>query len=151
MTTIAWDGKLLAADTQLTVDNIKTVVRKILTVDPLGWVWAAAGEVDKEVEVLQFLKGEGPEPAPKRLREFEAICIDKEGKVFLYQEAVHPIPISSFIAIGSGGKIAMAAMHLGLDAKAAVGVASELDVNTNKYIDTYCPATKEFKYSKWPE
>lgn len=139
MTTIAWDGRTLAADTQLTFGDTRSYCRKIILLPEKNWVWAAAGEAEAELKVLLYLKGERPEPDPKEMKKFEALIWDNEKKqmFFLEESPVLQPVINKIHAIGSGWQIAMAALHLGLPSRAAVETAGELNIYTNTLVDTY--------------
>lgn len=158
MTTIAWLGRTLAADTQLTYsDDTKTFCHKIHLLGD-NHVVAIAGDFDAEFHfkrwllagakvddwlgsVLQFVK------KPK----FEAIYIDKYDQKWYYTNGPEAIPIEHrFHAIGSGGRIAMAAMHMGLNAVDAVLLAGDLDVNTNKIVERYDLQTGRLFLKKAP-
>jgi ATP-dependent protease HslVU (ClpYQ) peptidase subunit len=66
------------------------------------------------------------------------ILIDINGRIFMYS-STNPYPElieSPFFARGSGRDYAMAAMHLGCDARRAVEVACHFDINCGNGIDT---------------
>jgi ATP-dependent protease HslVU (ClpYQ) peptidase subunit len=142
MTTIAYDGKTIAADTQLTFGNIKSLCRKIYRFPEKEWIMACAGETNVEGQVLDFLRGKADRPNDKELKKFEAIVVNKEKEVFFFSEGLILQPVvSRTSAYGSGWQIAQAALHLGLPARSAVELASELDIYTNNIIDVYDIAT----------
>jgi ATP-dependent protease HslVU (ClpYQ) peptidase subunit len=158
MTTIAWKGRTLAADTQLTYeDNTKAFCRKIHDLGA-GHIVAIAGSVDAEYYfkkwliagakidswgnmVIEFLK------KPK----FEAIYIDKNNQKWYYTDGPAPMLIEhKFAAIGSGRSLALAGMHMGLSAMDAVLLAGDIDINTNKIVDTYDLQTGKLTLRKPP-
>jgi hypothetical protein len=158
MTTIAYKGRILAADTQLTYsDNTKTFCHKLHDLGS-GHVVAIAGDCDSEfhfkrwlmagakvddwqTKVIQFIK------KPK----FEAIYIDKYNQKWYYTDGPEAMPIEHrFHAIGSGWRIAMAGMHMGLSAVDSVLLAGDLDVNTNKIVEKYDIQTGKFTLRKPP-
>lgn len=139
MTTIAWKGNQLAADTQLTWDDhIRgKSTPKIVTL-PSGIILAGAGSNLSTVIAEKFFSN--PEwnsiehKARPRLKKYESIMVI-EGKV--YWTDGHLIPqlmADPYYAIGSGWKFAIAAMAKGDSAPEAVLFASTLDVYTNSEI-----------------
>lgn len=126
MTVVAFDGKLLAGDSQ--ISNNATAwasIRKIRRVK--GWLVGAAGDLDN---MTAFLKSFNPDNInePDKLcsnSALEAILISPDGVVY-YREGsgvVTKIKHEGFIAIGSGAIEAMCAMSAGADAVQAVKIA----------------------------
>ncbi len=144
MTTIAIKRNTLAADTQLTLgDDIKIYCQKIHILGA-GEVVAIAGNVDAEFHFKRWLiAGMKPDEWAAYFSElkepkYEAIYIDRFKSRWYFQDGSDCQPIEHrFYAIGSGSKLAMAAMHMGLSAVDAVLLAGDLDVNTNKIVDKY--------------
>lgn len=141
MTIIAWDGKTLAADKQCTTVGYATAVTKIFRIEQ-GLV-GIAGSPTHGMALLAWLKaGCDPDTWPaSRDPESSAdiLFITNEGKIFEYSGKGGPYPEpceDAFIATGSGRDYALAAMHLGHDARRAVEVACALDVFCGKGIDT---------------
>jgi hypothetical protein len=136
MTTIAWKGDLLAADTQLTWDDhIRGRSPPKIALLPTGIILAGAGDNLSTIIAERFFsnpKWEETEPKERpKLKKYEAIIVI-DGKV--YQMAGRLIPqllADPFYAIGSGWKFAIAAMARGDTAPEAVLFASTLDINTN--------------------
>ncbi len=145
MTTIAWKGRTLAADTQLTYeDNTKAFCRKIHDLGA-GHIVAIAGSVDAEYYFKKWLQaGAKLENWEEKVKsylkkpKFEAIYIDKHNTKWYYTDGPAPMLIEhKFAAIGSGRSLALAGMHIGLSAMDAVLLAGDIDINTNKTVDTY--------------
>jgi hypothetical protein len=155
MTTIAWRGRILAADTQLTHSGgIPTLCRKLRKMGHKGCL-SIAGNVDDEYIFTQWLLagGKQDEWPHERMKKavFEAIYIDQWNDVWFYINNSAPIAMEhEFFAIGQGDRLALAAMQLGMGAKDAVLFASELNVNTNNLVDTYDLQTGKITLSKWP-
>jgi hypothetical protein len=81
----------------------------------------------------------------------DAIYIDKFDQKWYFTDGPERMPIEHrFHAIGSGGRIAMAAMHMGLSAVDAVLLAGDLDVNTNKIVERYDLQTGKLFLKKAP-
>jgi hypothetical protein len=153
MTTIAWRGRVLAADTQLTMgDDSWTFTRKLVPIRGGGCL-TVAGDAKTETLFKAWLsKGAKIEDFDKKvMKKFTAIYVDREKNIWWYDNSPGRILIShQFHAVGTGEGRAMAAMHLGATAKEAILFASETDVNTNAYIDTYDLQTNKVTLCKWP-
>lgn len=151
MTTIAFKDGLLAADTQITEGTVKYFGHKI-EILPDGRVFTGAGDVIDGYNFLEWLQAP-TKKIPKLNKGFEAIIIDPEdGSYKKYQKdciaVVHDDPIFS---TGSGWILARAAMLLGLSAKDAVEFAGDVDIHTNKLVDTYDVKTKKLSLVKFPK
>lgn len=140
MTTIAWDGKTLAADKQSTSDGLKRITTKIHRVRD-GLV-AITGNGAHGYALLGWFNSERDIAAwPKHSDENTCgniIHITSAG-IFVYNGAGYPHgePIENkFIAFGHGRDYAMAAMHMGADAKKALEIASIYDAYTGMGVDT---------------
>ncbi len=151
MTTIALRGRILAADTQLAFADMRLFCRKIFPIGNKGCI-AFAGNSDAEFLFRRwFMAGEKLENHDKAMSKCDAIYIDQWKDRWWYPDGgPEKIPIEhEFHAIGSGSKLAMAGMQLGLTAKEAVEFASEMDVNTNSLVDTYDIQTQKLTLCKW--
>jgi hypothetical protein len=136
MTTIAWDGVMLAADKQVTECNRAAgVMTKIGRLDA-DRLWAVSGLVGNSVQALQWVRhgGSGPYPWPP---EVELYVVHRDGRVDVYEQSAIPFTLDPgpFTA-GSGGAAAQAAMQMGADAHVAVAIASTIDVYTGGGVDT---------------
>jgi ATP-dependent protease HslVU (ClpYQ) peptidase subunit len=138
MTVIAYDGKTLAADKLATNGGMCLTTTKIRRV-PLGMI-GASGDVhvtralavwaEQGFKVKDF-------PSEAKDNTSQLILIGHDGKKLLYCGSAHPAELEdTFLAIGSGRDYAMAAMHLGHDAKTAVQVACDLDAYCGAGITT---------------
>lgn len=139
MTIIAWDGKTLAADKRGTCAGMAYTVTKIHRL-PDGLVAFSGGGAHAS-ELLNWFHG-ARDPATYPRCEDDggagAIRIAMDGRIFMYA-AANPFPESiesPFFARGSGRDYAMAAMHLGCDARRAVEVACAFDIGCGNGIDT---------------
>lgn len=139
MTVIAFDGKTLAADKRAVNNGYKGgTVTKIHRWD--GGLCAFSGDMDVGVQLVHWLR-EGAKPAryPRAQEKGAAnfLVIHTGGRVERYEGAPVPLLMESRIhAMGSGRDYALAAMHLGCDARRAVQVACELDTGCGNGIDT---------------
>ena len=139
MTIIAWDGKTLAADKASTSVGYARTVTKIFRV-PEGLV-GFAGCAEHAMQLLEWFMASRPSGEfPKRAKDEEcagALFIGNDGVCWGYGATPYPERVEErFDAIGCGRDYALAAMHLGHDARHAVEVACALDVNCGKGIDT---------------
>lgn len=138
MTVIAWDGKTLAADRAATNCGFKNTVCKVHRV-PDGIV-AFSGDGDAAMTLLEWFKAgriNGYPAAQTGDVRASAFFVGNDGRLLVYDKGAHPTPyLQPFAAMGSGRDYALAAMHLGRDAKAAVEVACALDSDCGNGIDT---------------
>ena len=156
-TTICWKGRTLAADTQLTFsDDTHVFCHKIHLLGD-NHVVAIAGDYDAEFHFKRWLMAGAKvdewvaSNILVKKPKFEAIYIDKNGNKWYYSNGPEALPIESrFFAIGSGGKIAMAGMHMGLNAVDAVLLAGDIDINTNKIVERYDIQTRRLFLKKPP-
>ena len=149
MTTIAWDGKVLAADTLMTEGgHLKGKARKLFRLSD-GSICAGAGNYREVISAVEYLNNPDPE---QEVPDFESSCLiriypDRTVKLVV-EKLVHLPVITESIAEGSGKEFAMTALHLGLDAVQAVKLASELDVYTGSEIETMTLEDRETEISK---
>jgi hypothetical protein len=135
MTTIAWDGKTLAADKQCSDGNHKFAVTKIKRVN--GELLGFSGGLYRCKEMLAWYCGERkPEDFPKgESDDFSELMVIRDGKIFLYGSK-YPIEVEdNRFAVGSGSPYALAAMECGLSAEDAVQTAIKFDPSTGMGID----------------
>ena len=139
MTIIAWDGKTLAADRRVTQASYKGYsATKIHAWD--GGLCGFAGDLDTGVTLLAWLHaGADPNTFPQIQSEDPStlLVIYADGQVAQYGRTPFPMYMEGpFHAVGSGRSYALAAMHLGKNAKRAVEVACALDAGCGNGIDT---------------
>ena len=143
MTTIAFDGMVLAADT-LGVDHygLRSTIHKIIN----GPVWVAgfAGSHGKMIkwqnatrhmgidEVLAY----GYPTFEKEVDDPAIMVIERaSGLIWRHTDGVLTAHHNKQFAIGSGRDYALMAMHMGLSSKRAIIEVSKFDVYTNDMID----------------
>lgn len=145
MTVIAWDGKTLAADKAATNVGYRRTVTKVYK------YWCAkamkfhlvafSGNGDQAMELLEwFRNGRDPATYPKFQEDTEGctdcVFIDHHGTCWSYGKTAYPQKWEDkFNATGHGRDFALAAMHLGLDARQAVEVACALDNTCGNGVD----------------
>ena len=126
-TTIAYDGKTVAFDSQRTCGHYKTWTNAKVT-RIRGALVGCAGDV---AEIMKFKAWYAnpllPFPGTK---EIEVLVVEPNGKVYTYGDNPTKIEISAPCAIGSGGSIALGAIVAGKTAKEAVEIAATQDIYT---------------------
>lgn len=132
MTTIAYREGVLAGDSQAT-DSQKWQCVKVYRLDTEAGelLVGYCGEVFAAHVFMRWLTDGGREPDLGN-EQFEAIVISaKTGRVTMWNQSLVPFrPRGKFFAIGSGGPVAMGAMHKGADAVEAVKIACKVDPYT---------------------
>lgn len=136
MSTVAWDGRFLAADRQATSAHggIYTT-RKISSFG--GELLAVTGDESVAADLLAWYRAGARRKAfPECARNDDAtlLVIDKYGSR-LYTKGPSPMLRQGLITLGSGADYAMAAMHFGQSAEGAVAVACELDAFSGGGVD----------------
>lgn len=140
MTVIVWDGKTLAADKRaVSAGYGGGTVTKIHRWE--GGLMGFSGDYDLGIAMLDWLRaGASPSQYPQRQRTEDytaVIVVRRDGTVVRYEREPVPMPFQNVPqAMGSGRDYALAAIHLGCDARRAVEVACALDVGCGNGIDT---------------
>lgn len=135
MTTIAWDGKILAADSQGTAAGAieyyhNTKIKRLKS----GAVMASCGDRADGFAVQSWIDGKSDKPVVSD--GFEAIVIEKGKAKVLVHPSLHPYPVKPPYAVGSGWRWALAAMDHGKNAPDAIRYAKTRDVNTGGRVRT---------------
>ncbi len=130
MTTIAFDGRTMAADTQQSGDFIDQFrAPKIVGSKDRRILTAGAGRVSS-IERLRawFFAGADLALLPQlEEKDDSTLLIVQGGKVFELDREGFLIEVGAPYAIGTGAKFAMGAMLAGADARQAVRIAIKLD------------------------
>lgn len=134
MTTVACDGKTMAADGLVTRGNMIVAerARKVRRL-PDGRIVGFAGEVPAAEAFVEWLREGGKFPA---LRGFTGMVLEPSGCIFLYEGNGIPIPTDGVQAIGSGAPHALTAMDCGKSPAEAVRLAAKRDSATGGRILT---------------
>ena len=130
MTTVAFDGITLAADSQTNGSYVE-YHNKIARIGNV--VVACAGTVSEIAQFQRWCKDRTKDKPI--LTDFSCLEI-RSGKVYYYDENLEPLTPSIPVAIGSGSDFAMGAMLAGATAKEAVKIACKLDSNSGGKIKT---------------
>lgn len=144
MTTIAYKDGVLAADSQLTLDDVAYLSSDKITIISTRLVIAGAGDANECMRMENWFRKVGTDwekelaTKPTVKKSYEAIVISDGKPYTIFKDGFLDSLAHPFFALGSGWKFAMAAMHLGKSATEAILLASVFDVNTNdriRYID----------------
>lgn len=139
MTTIAWDGKTLAADRRVTCGGVTDAkVHKIVRRED-GALAGSAGNTSLGAAFKRwFLSGE-PGERPPLSREQETangVIIRPSGLIEIHDVCGWYEAEAPHYALGSGWEIALGAMAAGASAEEAVRIAAKLDGNTGDEVET---------------
>ena len=139
MTTIAWDGKTLAADRQAHhgPSNTKYERKKLCVLD--GKAIAGAGRASLNDAMANWITYGGDLPDACKEGEYTVVVANAENECEVYEGVPIPlkIPAGVKLAWGSGAQAAMAAMECGKDAREAIEIASRVDLDTGCGIDSH--------------
>ena len=134
MTTIAYDGKTICADTLACwgSERGRAPIEKIIT--RASGIYALSGSFAVRDEVIDWIENgakRGDAPNLVGDEEWQVIFIDKDGAAY-FGISVSPglVPIVAPFTIGSGGEFALGAMLAGKSAHDAVKIAAILDIKT---------------------
>ena len=141
MTTLAFDGKTLASDSQVSCGGMitSTSEQKIYILKD-GRCFAGCGTVKFVTIVLKWLNDGQPDPAPtwdEKDGDFEGLIVNADGTnpCEIYSGGVFS-PVEVPWVGGSGCRFALAAMRLGYTARQAVECAKGLDAYTGGPVQT---------------
>ena len=135
MTTLAFDGKILAADTLVTADGMAFGHAKKIFKLKDGRYFAFCGSFALELAIIEWLNG-GEVPSILDQEGLGGIVIDKDGKAYEFNRSFRLYPACIPWAGGSGEQIAMTAMKCGKTAVQAVKVACSLDIHSREPINS---------------
>ncbi len=129
MTTVAWDGCTLAADTRITEGTLIQRGQKLFRLSD-GRLFAGAGDLESIHVVVEYLESE-TDDKPDGLENFTALLIDTDGRAWRLESRLVPMPVlEPYAAIGSGQPYALMAMELGRSAREAVELACRFDASS---------------------
>ena len=131
ITTVAWDGRYVAADSQITYgDRTRGLspCQKIKVID--GVVYALSGSAALFQPMIDwYLAGHDPKEVPTdRPDAGSDLIVFKGGRCTLFCTSMpYPLEFKAPEAFGSGSSIAQVAMSMGADARRAVEEAIKFD------------------------
>lgn len=128
MTTIAWDGKTVAADSLKTIrDGFERRAGSFQKIKRVGdIVYAITGSAALFDPLIEWHKeGAFRNKMPKDKHDgYSALLVFSEGRCFCYTTDIgYPEELFAPDAFGSGSDYALGALHAGVDAARAVQVA----------------------------
>jgi hypothetical protein len=138
MTTVAFDGRTLAADRLGTIGGTPIPSPKIFRVRRLGreLLVGFSGDYVLAMAWLRWMEGGEPPPTANDPHDLHAMVIDERRRIWIADlRRVYTLVQRPRWATGSGADYAMAAMELGRSAPQAVRLASKLDINTGWGVD----------------
>lgn len=141
MTTVAWDGRLLAADSRCVDSGRKgDSIKKVFTLDK--YVVAGSGSYASLLKLVRGMDSKENEIKIELEQNFHGFVWDREDQRMwqLFGDAEFQPLTHKWAACGSGGDFAFSAMALGFDAQEAVRFASKYDVHTGgrvQVVDTH--------------
>lgn len=148
MTTIAYDGRYLSIDSQLTAGGRKMVGTKLLKAtndDGEKLVIAGCGTWREIKLFVEWLDGGSEEPT---WDEFEALVAYPDGRVHHYQTVSEPLDVTGEpTTLGSGADYAMGALLSGKTAPEAVLVATQADLYSGGKVKTHDTRPEKTKKS----
>jgi hypothetical protein len=131
MTTIAYRWGVLAADSRMMLGGWKspydaTKLHRL----PDGTVCGVVGEYSLGIAFVEWLQSREVDGRPS-LEGASVVHLAKDGTITVHEGGgAFPIGKPDFGAWGSGMPAALAAMHMGADARKAVEIAALLDDST---------------------
>lgn len=156
MTTIAWDGQILAVDRQATVGSAKNTVSKMTLTPQRDFVLAGAGNpAVLRLLVLWFVAGRNPKAWPEAQSGdswTRLIALDiANRRVFVYERWPAEVEVEDpFDAWGSGCEYATGVMACQRSAVEAVRIASRFDAHTGRGCDFFDCAQPELGIQRAP-
>lgn len=139
MTTIAFDGKTLAADKQISFGGLPGTTNKLHLIH--GMLIAGTGSSALIGAMIYWIaNGADRDKFPAQQRDEKEcasiLVVFQDGSLNQYENTPDPITVlNKQWAIGSGRDFALAAMHLGKTAVEAVEIACLFDTNSGQGVD----------------
>lgn len=128
MTTVAWDGQVLAADTLASGGAFNRHIEKVHCIKP-GIYFAGAGDAQDALAVADWLSNPKKEK-PELEDNFVGILVES-GKCYRLESKLIKMPVKEkHHSVGSGASFAIVAMYLGQGAIEAIQTASIFDERT---------------------
>lgn len=129
MTTIAWDGRTLAADKGAWSGGLHQAARKVHRVtapDGRRFLVAFAGDVAFCAEVLRWMRGKGGQPGPCLADDLNrdcAVVIDEKLHIWRLSSRLIWVPCEGRVhSSGAGQEVALGALMAGAGAIKAIRI-----------------------------
>jgi len=141
MSVVAWDGSVVAADKRACLAGAAMTVTKIWR-QPDGIVFATTGDLSFGLAAIQWWKdGADPKAWPpfQTTDDWARVLIFEPGqRPYCYErQPVRQVVEDPFMAWGSGREFALGALAMGADARRAVEVACQFNVDCGNGIDAF--------------
>lgn len=139
MTTIACNATEMACDLQGTLQGVQTLKlhTKIWKFPPNAiygdgeFIVGMAGSADEMIEMVDFLANPEGWKNPPRIRHTSGLVVTAKKQIFYFANPVKWIAVKEkHYAIGSGGPVALGALHAGASPKEAILAATKVDPMT---------------------
>ena len=143
---------VIASDSQVSHGNKKFTAKKLFEL--AGEAVGMAGNMDSCAKFIGWYSaGCDSESVPEFDKDddlyFEALVLDKSGRLMLWDTAMLPQEVlDDFYAIGSGSQAALGAMRAGATVERAIAIASEIDLYTDCNIVAVSVIGKPFRSSE---
>lgn len=141
MSTIAWDGKTLAADCQVTCHETPQKCSKIKKLSD-GTILGTVGSLstgaimmrwyEDGADLMRYPHSQGDKEDWSYL-----IVVKPDGEVLEYSRHPYPRIVSVPFGWGSGRDYALGAMEMGADAIKAVEISCKLDIHTGMGVESF--------------
>lgn len=138
MTTIAYRGGIVASDSRASSgSNIMSDFFRKIGRFPDHGIYAQTGDVAKTQKYIASVMAGKPDTRVLGFGD-AVLVVDKYGSVSQACESgITELDPTQFYAWGSGAQAALAAMHMGADAKTAVKIAAKIDMYTGGKIHAF--------------
>lgn len=133
MTTIAWTGPEVAADTRGTISEYIQQSPTEKLIKHKGVIYCLTGDFAQCLAVVDWLKrGADLGDVPDFLDEpgFDILVIKDSVTGHVYANSYHPYQVSPPVTLGTGHAVAIGAIMAGASAYEAVEHACKLDMNS---------------------
>jgi hypothetical protein len=125
----------MAADSQCTRGTTPSPTTKLFR-GPDGSVLGIAGDFNQALALIDFVCGRSESPPDFSGADVTVLQLRRDG-IWTYDNSARPIRVDlPFFAVGSGGDIALGAMHMGAAPEQAVKAAIRFDVFSGGRIQT---------------
>lgn len=133
MTTIVYDGEVLATDTMVSFNDIKVYQDKAMRLSK-GRILAVCGEIGVMPTVAALIERSAP-PKEYPKGDYGAILLCREDAYVLSEGEWSRLDAP--YACGSGGMAALAGLCVGMSAKEACELACKVDLYSGGKVKTY--------------
>jgi ATP-dependent protease HslVU (ClpYQ) peptidase subunit len=130
----------MAADTQVSAGGRKFRTHKVKRLK-CGGLIGSSGKLADILKIQRWAEAGFPDEGKPDFGdegEFECLIVTGAGDVYLLDEDMELMPfMDAFIAVGSGGPYAMAALACGKTPEEAVRIAAQFDANTSEPVEIF--------------